>query len=432
MTRRVALDQVGLDPSTNLSSAFELFPKSKNADHTLEQIDIAAYARGVLDKVKAPTHFYEGAFTRRKAALLESGARCWGARCTGRFVVGLGDASVRQTGLRLLRPWGVPYLPGSALKGVAAKAAHLRGGDWSAAESPGAAIGKHHEELFGSVDLAGLVTFHDAWWVPATSFPIHADVMTVHHSDYYGGRGAPLDTDSPNPVSFLSANGDYLLALSGPEDWVALAFDLLKEALERDGIGAKTAAGYGRFDVGAEEVSERETQKRRVKHSLASLIDRDTGPGTRQAVARELLEARGTLSDDEVIDHAVTLISAKRREWKDWLTSDKRTEEERWLLRALERASAAVPVAATPTAPTAAAAPKASAEHWVEGVAELVKDRKNKLFVRLTVEGRGKPIERERKDVEPKKAPLPEGRFRVRARLEGSKLDKLVAIEILE
>lgn len=427
MTRRTVLDDVTLDLGTNLSSALELLPTST------KQEDISVYARGVLDVVKEAPAFYTGAFARRKGALLEAGANCWKATCTGRFIVGLGDASVRQTGLRLLRPWGVPFLPGSALKGVAAKTAHLRGGEWAAATGPGEPVGKHHAELFGSVELAGLVTFHDAWWVPTAELQIHSDVMTVHHRDYYGGKGAPLDTDAPNPVSFLSASGEYLLALSGPEGWVQLALELLREGLAQDGIGAKTAAGYGRFEVGDEELSEKETLRRGVKRSLATLVVRDTGPGSRQAVAREILAARGTLSDDEVLDEAAKVIAAKRREWKDWLGSEKRTEDERWLLGALERATTpkvAPAVPATPTAPE----PKAreTTEHWVEGVAEVIIDRKNRPVVRLTLEGQPHPIERQRKDVEPKKVTLPAGSFRVRARLSGSKHDKLEELEIVE
>nr|WP_240910782.1 type III-B CRISPR module RAMP protein Cmr6 [Thermococcus sp. MAR1] len=36
-----------------------------------------------------------------------------------RLVVGLGDESVYETSIRLLRNYGVPYIPGSALKGIA-------------------------------------------------------------------------------------------------------------------------------------------------------------------------------------------------------------------------------------------------------------------------------------------------------------------------
>ncbi|AEH24490.1 type III-B CRISPR module RAMP protein Cmr6 [Pyrococcus yayanosii] len=40
-------------------------------------------------------------------------------RLKSRLVVGLGDESVYETSIRLLRNYGVPYIPGSALKGIA-------------------------------------------------------------------------------------------------------------------------------------------------------------------------------------------------------------------------------------------------------------------------------------------------------------------------
>src|SRR4029077_6170103 len=41
----------------------------------------------------------------------------------------------------------------------------------------------------------------------------------------------------------------YLIAVSGPEDWADAAMEILTEALAQDGIGAKTASGYGRMKV---------------------------------------------------------------------------------------------------------------------------------------------------------------------------------------
>jgi CRISPR-associated protein Cmr6 len=73
-------------------------------------------------------------------------------------------------------------------------------------------------------------------------------VITVHHPDYYqGGKDAPADWDSPNPVSLLSATGNYLIALAGPSVWVDAAFRILELALAEQGVGAKTSSGYGRL-----------------------------------------------------------------------------------------------------------------------------------------------------------------------------------------
>jgi CRISPR-associated protein Cmr6 len=175
------------------------------------------------------------------------------ATVLGRMAVGLGAESVLETALALHRTYGVPYIPGSALKGLAASAAHkhLEDPEWSKAKEDGT-IGAFHRILFGDQESAGYLTFHDALWIPnGDKLPLDLDVMTVHHPQYYQGKdnAPPADWDSPTPVAFVSARGRYLLAITGPEEWVRTAMDILKDALQNDGIGAKTAAGYGRMSV---------------------------------------------------------------------------------------------------------------------------------------------------------------------------------------
>jgi hypothetical protein len=137
------------------------------------------------------------------------------------------------------------------LKGLAASAAHqdLEDPEWRRVKEDGT-MGTSHLALFGNQESSGHVTFHDALWIPAGDrLPLDLDVMTVHHPDYYQGDLPPADWDSPIPVAFVSAHGKYLLALTGPEAWVRTAMTILTEALAQDGIGAKTAAGYGRMTV---------------------------------------------------------------------------------------------------------------------------------------------------------------------------------------
>ena len=75
--------------------------------------------------------------------------------------------------------------------------------------------------------------------------------MTVHHPEYYSGEGPPSDCDSPNPVQFVSVRGSFLFVAEGPNrEWRDYLDRLLRETLEKEGIGAKTAAGYGRFVFG--------------------------------------------------------------------------------------------------------------------------------------------------------------------------------------
>ena len=176
------------------------------------------------------------------------------ATVQGRMAVGLGAESVLETSITLHRAYGVPFIPGSAQKGLAAAAAHKHLEDeeaWRKAPKDGKP-GPAHRILFGDQESSGYVTFHDALWIPeGESLPLDLDVMTVHHPEYYRGDDVPpADWDSPNPVAFVTAKGRYLLAVTGPDkQWTKTAMEILTEALQNDGIGAKTAVGYGRMSV---------------------------------------------------------------------------------------------------------------------------------------------------------------------------------------
>ena len=164
------------------------------------------------------------------------GRLCVKGRVRGRMAAGLGAKGVLEVGLRLSHSYGVPLIPATAVKGV------LRGtlDDESLISF-----------LFGCEEQMGFVDFQDAWWVPESKAPLAMDVMTVHHPEYYSGKGPPSDCDSPNPVQFLSVRGSFLFVADAPNKvWRDYVEKLLVPTLEKQGIGAKTAAGYGRFAFG--------------------------------------------------------------------------------------------------------------------------------------------------------------------------------------
>ena len=181
-----------------------------------------------------------------------------------RLVVGLGSESVLETGLRLHHTYGVPIIPGSALKGLASHYCHDVWGQRQL-EAPAEENrrlrrdGTYHRLLFGTTDDGGVITFHDAWLTPASlgDGALRLDVMTPHHPKWQINEAPPTDFDNPVPVSFLSVAGTFEVRLSwsGPaaipsdqaESWTSVTMTIVEEALAEWGVGGKTSSGYGRL-----------------------------------------------------------------------------------------------------------------------------------------------------------------------------------------
>lgn len=217
------------------------------------------------------------------------------ATVRGRLSIGLGGESVLETAITLHRIYGVPYIPGSALKGLAAYYARnrLQEGDWGVKS-------KAYQIMFGDTTSAGYLTFFDALYVPGTghgSKPLWPDVITVHHPQYYQGNEQPADWDSPTPISFLSATGSYLLAIGGDPAWVGKAFEILNLALAAEGIGAKTSSGYGRMTIAGMSVpnSVQPSSSNTAQQAKSSLVRE-----IRQGVIVEIRpdKRRGRVRDD--------------------------------------------------------------------------------------------------------------------------------------
>ncbi|SRR6266487_3446128 len=227
--------------------------------YIVDQDNLDKTRRKLVDEVSAisSTEAY-GAFYKRWEKMLEAvGAKARRATTTGRIVIGLGDESVLETSVTLHHTYGVPYIPGSALKGLAANYARQRLGETWQKNS------EAYQIIFGNTEDAGYINFFDALYVPGASNngqPLHPDVITVHHPKYYQGNKdlkPPADWDSPTPIPFLSATGTYLIALAAPEldesqQWIECTFEILGHALKTMGIGAKTTSGYGRMEFPSE------------------------------------------------------------------------------------------------------------------------------------------------------------------------------------
>jgi CRISPR-associated protein Cmr6 len=196
---------------------------------------------------------YKIAFGRWQTSLPELTAAN-DLQTVGRLIVGLGTENVLETGIRLHHTYGMPILPGSALKGLAA---HYCDQTWGASEENFKRGRPYHQLLFGTTDESGCIIFHDGWFVPdSESEPLKLDVMTPHHPRWLDGSVPPTDFDSPTPVPFLSVAGQFHVAVSwhGPagdksRNWTELSLSLVVDALHNWGVGGKTTSGYGRLAV---------------------------------------------------------------------------------------------------------------------------------------------------------------------------------------
>jgi CRISPR-associated protein Cmr6 len=264
---RVLLERLGATPrGANTGLWIDRFLSRQVPNGESPPSDGHPHAKHFQTVADIPTpSFYRDRFISWQAALQDlpqfEHVRTGEAIARGRVVVGLGAEGVLENAITLHRAYGVPYLPGSALKGLAAAYAHRRLLDdgWRKPPlelKPDAPV-HAHEVLFGSTRSAGYVTFFDALWMPpeqpgASTKPLEPDVLTVHHPKYYQGGAqpqAPADWDSPTPIAFLTATGSFLVALAGPKIWVDTAYEILALALDEMGVGGKTAAGYGRLTL---------------------------------------------------------------------------------------------------------------------------------------------------------------------------------------
>lgn len=171
-----------------------------------------------------------------------------------RIALGMGNASVYENGFTFHPTFGIPYLPGSSLKGMTRH--------WAMA------VGKPEKtikEIFGHENdvnvqseefRQGQIIFFDALPTDVSQNMVQPDIMNNHYPDYYEGNKYPADWLSPRPIFFLTMKDisfQFCLGYTHHGDssdskaLLQMAQEWLTNALEESGVGAKTAVGYGRM-----------------------------------------------------------------------------------------------------------------------------------------------------------------------------------------
>jgi len=189
-------------------------------------------------------------------------------RPMGKTFPGLGAAHVREASLTIHPVYGVPYLPGSSIKGVVrhwALEAFFQGSEKTyetALKGEAGEAQAHHaraiRDIFGDQEHSGAVQFHDAF--VCEDVCLKPDVLTVHFKDYYQEKKPPTDDMNPIPTEFYGVETPYfefVITLTGQnyrnsslsdEELLEVAGTWLQQALTEMGIGAKTTSGYGSFE----------------------------------------------------------------------------------------------------------------------------------------------------------------------------------------
>lgn len=166
----------------------------------------------------------------------------------GPMVSGLGRSHPVENGFAWHHILGVPYLPGSSIKGLVRSYAitwlGIKDQDINRIFGPSPISSRHQ---------VGSVIFLDA--IPTMSVRLKAEVMTPHYAPYYTGANPepPGDWHSPIPIPFLAVDEgqEFLFGVlprsQNHEMDCRQASEWLSEALDVMGAGAKTSSGYGRF-----------------------------------------------------------------------------------------------------------------------------------------------------------------------------------------
>ncbi|MBX3733675.1 MAG: type III-B CRISPR module RAMP protein Cmr6 [Verrucomicrobiae bacterium] len=296
----------------------------------------------------------------------------------GRLAINLANSLIQNAGICLDRLFGLPYIPGSAVKGACRHAALAELKTASSAETPAllalfcAVFGTsevdfktgdlkafREQDAGRDTDRKGAVSFLPAY--PVNEARIVVDLTNVHYPLYYGGDkkrniapglSSSLKEEKPQPNPFpaveVGAQFAFCLVLNGINDNPALlthACRWLETALTVRGLGAKTACGYGWFSlrpealkqIVAEEAKEAEAAEKKARDELAKAeaaakeVARKASLSPKDAAADELVSlneqafatlAKQLVAQDEIRQRAfIDLLrnhKEKRDRWKTW------------------------------------------------------------------------------------------------------------------
>ena len=273
------------------------------------------------------------------------------------FMTGTGMEHPLENGFAFLNPYGLPYLPGSGIKGVLRRTAeYLRDKEFSDSDFGWDQLAI--DTLFGlepknDKDASrGALVFWDVYIQPK-DYKLGMDILTPHFTDYYAGNGTPHESGQPVPVPFLvvppsasftfhiQCNREFILDEKLKDNWRDLVKALLEHSFDWLGFGAKTASGYGQLKADVRALNllkeKEETRKKKsmseidkIKDQIQSVwsaeksLNRKQAGGPLDNVIGEAVKAAVGLSE---VDRREIFLLAK--ESLIWLGKDKKKIKEK-------------------------------------------------------------------------------------------------------
>ena len=230
---------------------------------------------------KEPVEYYEKKYTVKVDDLLESkhlnqfgfcktmeslGYQIivFHAKLKAPLITGIGESHPHEIGMVFDHTLGVPYIPASGIKGVSRLNFIIENiKEFEEIEQKEEKEEKEKEDMidlesnkdfiksFGSGDKRGNIIFLDAYSIKTPL--LKADIMTPHYGDYYSddtNRIPPADNQNPIPIKFLTVKEgtEFVFRALIRDADVEKSKKALKDTLE-NGVGAKTALGYGCFEI---------------------------------------------------------------------------------------------------------------------------------------------------------------------------------------
>jgi len=251
--RRQALDEQNTNNCNHagllLDTSFKEWDEKGEA-HSTAVVTHHQKAGKITKKLGKKGSIYQKAYEQWYQLQLNNlqNSQIWFAKLQSRLYLGMGTSSPIESGIMLNHTYGVPYIPGSAIKGILHHYAQEIDID---DKIQNLIFGKQASQTdrrdSGS---SGYLIFNNAWWIPQEKEALVPEIITVHPKEYYQKKGATKlhpDLESPNPNPQIAIQGSFMFSIEGDKKLSKYALKLLKEVLQNRGIGGKTSSGYGYF-----------------------------------------------------------------------------------------------------------------------------------------------------------------------------------------